>query len=257
MLLQSITPKQLQILRLLYTFRFLTTTHFQLLMHHKSPSLIQEWLKDLVEKGYIVSSYSRQKRNENTKPAIFHLVSPARHILKKEKDIEIEALRLIYKEKRKGKKFIDHCLTLADIYLFFEKKLNKDETLKFFTRTMLTGYDYFIKPIPDAFIAIKNTTGTKRYFLDLFDEYTPPFVYRKRIRQYLEYSRQGDWGLNTNQNKLPVVYFVCPNETAKKHVYWYGKSIIEKSFEEVTLFVTTKDTIKFAKETLDPWQKVA
>lgn len=256
MTLQPITTKQLHILLLLYKFRFLTSNQFQIIFNHKSISLINEWLKDLVDKGYIVSSYSRKIRSENTKPATFHLASPARHILKKEKDIEMAALHLIYKEKKMGKKFIDHCLTLADIYLFFKRQQKGNEELKFFTKTTLTKFTYFTDPVPDAYIVIKDSQGTRRYFLDLFDEYTPSFVYRKRIRQYLEYSRIGEWEANTNNSPLPQIYFVCPNETARKHVYYYGKSVIEKSFEEVTLFVTTKDTIKFAKENIDPWQKV-
>ena len=77
------------------------------------------------------------------------------------------------------------------------------------------------------------------------------------IRQYLEYSRLGEWEINTKESLLPEIYIVCPNETAKKHVYWYGKNKLERSFEEMTIYVTTKDTIKFAKENINPWQKVA
>lgn len=257
MTLPHITKKQKQILILLFKFRFLTTLHFQIILGHKNPKRTQSWLKDLADKGYILSSYSRKKREENNKPGTYHLNALARHILKKEKDVEMEALHLIYKEKRKGRKFIDHSLTLANIYLFFLRQLKSGEELRFLTRTALMKFNYFTDPMPDAYIAIKDVKETRRYFLDLFDEYTPPFVYRKRIKQYLEYSRNGDWGINTNNSPLPLIYFVCPNETAKKHVYWYGKNVIEKSFEEVSLFVTTKDTITFAKKNINPWQKVA
>ena len=257
LILPYITKTQKLILFLLFKFRFLTTNHIQKILGHKNPNRTLAWLKDLKEKGYIISMYQRNVRGENNKPTVVHLTPLARHILKKQKDVELEALSLIYKEKNRTKKFINHCLALADIYLYFLITKNKTEKLQFFTKTTLFGYEYFPKPFPDAFIAIKNDTKTKRYFLDLFDEYTPPFVYRKRIKQYLDYSVSGDWGANTNKALFPVILFVCPNESAKKHVYWYGKSVIEKSFEEIHLYVTTIDNIKFSKGNINPWQKVA
>lgn len=253
---QLITNSQKQILLYLYKFRFLTTTHFQKLFNHKKPQTDQEWLKDLKDQGYIVSRYSRGKRDENTKPSVYYLGSKARHILKKEEGCELEALNLIYKEKRKSEKFIEHCLTLADIYLYILSQKEENEEIKFFTKTTLTGYDYFPEPFPDAFIIKKDKEQTRMYFLDLFDDYTPSFVYRKRVKQYLKYSADGDWGANTNNSPFPTLLFVCPSETTKKHVYWYGKSVIAKSFEQVSLHVTTKDIIKFAKDSTTVWQEV-
>lgn len=256
MILLPITNSQKQILLFLYIFRFLTTNQIQKLFNHKDPSCTQLWLKDLKDKGYIVSLYSREEREKNTKPAIYHLGLKARHILKREDDCELASLNLIYKEKTRTEKFITHCLTLADIYLFLLSQKEKNEEIKFFTRTRLSGYEYFPDPMPDAYIDVKEGDSNTRYFLDLFDEYTPPFVYRKRIKQYLKYSADGNWGANTNKAPFPKILFVCPNESAKKHVYWYGKSVIEKSFENVSLFVTTKDTIKFAKDNTVVWQEV-
>lgn len=256
MLHPAITKTQKLFLLFLYKFRFLNTHHFQTILNHANPTRIQMWLKDLKDKGYIVSMYSRGKRDENTKPAIYYLGSKARHILKNEGECELEALNLIYKEKRRTNKFIDHCLILADIYLYFLSTKEKGEEIKFFTKTSLTGYDYFPQPFPDAYISVTNGKETRSYFLDLFDDYTPPFVYRNRIKQYIKYSGDGDWAVNTNKSPFPTLLFVCPNDTAKKHVYWYGKSVIAKSFEEISLFVTTKDTIKFAKDETSVWDEV-
>lgn len=256
LILTPLTKTQKLILFLLYKFRFLTTYHLQTILNHKNPHRTQSWLKDLKEKGYIVSMYQRNVRSENTKSSVLYLTPLARHILKKDSKVELKALSLIYKEKKRTKKFINHCLLLADIYLYFLSQKKKKEKLQFFTKTTLTGYEYFPKPMPDAYIAIKDEKKTRRYFLDLFDEYTPPFVYRKRIKQYLDYSVGGDWGANTNKTLFPIILFVCPNESARKHVYWYGKNVIEKSFEEIHLYVTTIDTLKFSNGNTDIWQKV-
>lgn len=256
MTLPPITKTQKQILIYLYTFRFLNTTHFQKLFNHKNSTRILSWLKDLTDKGYICSMYQRDVIGENTKPAIYHLAAKTRHILKKEENCDLEILRLVYKEKRRTKKFIDHCLAIADVYLFFLADKKENETLKFFTKTTLSEYEYFPKPCPDGYISIKTEMKTKRYFLDLFDPYTPPFVYRRRIRQYLNYSAEGDWQVNTDNAPFPAIYFVCHSEAAKKHAYWYGKNVTDKSFEEVSMYVTTKETMQASGFQGDVWKKI-
>ena len=189
MILEPLTNQQKHIPNFLYKFRFINTNQFQKLFNHKEPNTVQDWLKDLKDKGYIVSMYTRKVRGENNKPAVYYLASKARHLLKNEEGIELKALNLIYKEKRRTKKFIDHSLNLVDICLFLLSRKEAVEEIKFFTKTTLTGYDYFPKPHPDAYIVVKGKNKTKRYFLDLFDDYTPPFVYRNRVKQYLKYSQ--------------------------------------------------------------------
>lgn len=256
MILPHITKTQKYILLLLYKFRFLTTNQIQKILNHKEPQPTQELLKKLVIEGLIRSLYSRSVRSENNKPGTFHLKAKARHILKEEKECELESLDLIYKEKGRTKKFIEHCLALADIFIYFLRTKKENEEIKFYTKTLLAGYNYFPDPKPDAFMAIKNGQETTRYFIDLFDEYTPAWVYQKRIRDYIEYSRNGDWEANTNNSKFPTIYFVCPNETKKMHVFYYGRAKLEKSFEEISLYVSTISTLKFSKGNKSDWKKI-
>lgn len=256
MILPHLTKTGKIILLLLYKFRFLTTNQIQKILNHKDPRPSQKLLKYLTEKKYIVSLYSRKKRDLNNKPAIFHLAAKARHILKKQKECELESLDLIYKEKRRKKIFIQHCLSLADIYIYFLTTKKKNEEVKFYTRTSLAGYEYFPDPKPDAFMAIKNGQEVTRYFIDLFDEYTPAWVYQQRIRKYIDYSRNGDWEANTKNSKFPILYFVCPNETKKMHVFFYGKAKLEKSFEEIELYASTINTLRFSKGNESDWLKV-
>lgn len=256
MILPYITKTQKYILLLLYKFRFLTTNQIQIILNHKQPRPTQKLLKKLTDDEYIVSLFSRKKRNENNKPGTFYLRPKARHILKKEKECELESLDLIYKEKGRTKKFIEHCLFMTDIFIYFLTTKKKSEEIKFYTKTSLAGYEYFPDPKPDGFMAIKNGHETTRYFIDLFDEYTPAWVYQKRIRAYIEYSRNGNWEANTKDSKIPILYFVCPNETKKMHVFFYGKAKLEKSFEEISLYVSTINTLRFSKGNEGDWLKV-
>lgn len=250
------TTKQKEILFLLYKFRFLTTNHFVKLFNHKDPHRIKEWLSDLLEKKYINRHYDRKSFGENAKPAIYFLAPKARQILKTEKDVDLAELEYIYKESSRTKKFINHNLFLVDMYLFLLDNKSKDEVIKFFTKVDLRRYEYFPNPIPDAFISVVGET-IKHYFLDVFDEATPPFVLRKRVRMYLDYVEKPDWDDNTNFTLFPKILFICPHESMKKHIEKYTKSLLEKTYEErISLFLTTKTKIEHGDQDNNIWEKI-
>lgn len=252
----SITLKQKEILLYLYKFRFLNTHQIQELLNHKNPNRTLSWIKDLISKKCINRHYDRKSFEDNTKPAIYYLAPKARQILKFEKNLDFEQLEYIYSEHRREKKFICHCLFVADVYLFLLSQKEDQEELKFFTKVDLTNYEYFPNPIPDAFIAVKGKNSTRRYFLDLFDEYIPPFVLRQRIRKYLEYAESSDWDENTDYAPLPSILLICPTESLKKHINLYAKALLEKTYEDkISLFLTTKTRIQYGDKN-NIWQKV-
>lgn len=79
---------------------------------------------------------------------------------------------------------------------------------------------------------------------------------RQRIKQYITYSESGEWQANTENSSFPIILFVLPHEQRKKHIYYYGKALLEKTFEDISLFLTTQDLIKGNKENQNIWQKV-
>lgn len=254
--LPSITEKQKEILLHLYKFRFLNTHQIQKLLNHKNPNRTLSWIKDLIEKKCINRHYDRKSFEDNTKPAIYYLAAKSRHILKSEKNLELEQLEYIYSEHRREKKFVEHSLFIVTVYLFLLSQKEAEEELKFFTKIDLNGYEYFPQPLPDAFIAVKGQNSTKRYFLDLFDEYTPPFAIRQRVRKYLEYAESSDWDENTDNAPLPVILIICPTESLKTHINIYTKSLLEKTYEDkISFFLTTKLRISTGDKN-NVWQKV-
>lgn len=254
--LPHITIQQTHLIFWLHTFRFLTTTQLQILFHHKDPRTIQRWIKDLVTKGYVLSDYDRLHIVKNRKPSVTHLANRARRFLIQHKNIAPDRLTYIWKERRRTEKFISHCLTLADIYIFFLTHMRKRETMTFFTKILLGTYSSFPKPLPDAYITVTYKRETVAYFLDLFDDYTPPFVLRRRMKQYLTYAQNGDWHVSTPDLLFPRILFVCPNDKLKKHIAIYGKHILEKSFETITFYVTTKKNILSGSTHTPIWEQV-
>lgn len=254
MSLPPITKKQKQILFFLYKFRFITVKQFLILFNHKDPKRIKEWLKDLKGKKYI---YAIEDKKDMTKPYIYCLDTKARHVLKKDEDIDKPFLGRIYKEKKLTAIFINHCLFIVDTYLYFLTQKDPSSELHFFTQQDLKGYDFLPKYQPDVYISVERNGQRDTYFLDVFDEYR----YDKNIpimqlRQYLDYSESGEWQVNTSNSDFPAILFVFQYEIRKKHIYHYGKAKLEKSFDAIELFLTTQNSIRYGNGNVNIWQKV-
>ncbi|MCL4387189.1 replication-relaxation family protein [Patescibacteria group bacterium] len=253
MILKQITKKQKEILILLYRFRFLNTNQIQKLLNHKLPTRIQEWLKDLKDTGYINTNYKRET-SSNTRPAVYWLLPKARNILKLEEDYSLKELDKVYKEGTRKEKFISHCLLIAEIYLFFLSKKSKNEDIQFFTKTELAEYEYFPDPLPDAYISVETKRKATRYLLHYFDPYTPAFVLRNRVKNYIQYAQSCKWEESTDTS-FPLILFVCPDESLKKHIFHYVKAKLEKEYNsKLSLFLTTKSAIQ--NDSPDIWQEV-
>lgn len=254
LILQPITKTQKYFISLLYKFRFLTVNQLQLLLHHKDSHRIREWLTDLKDKGYISVIVDRK---DPTKPHIFCLATKAKYILQEDKDCDGKVLGRLHKEKGLQENFRNHLLFIFDIYLYFLSRKEKSSKLHFLTQQDLLGYDFFPDELPDAYLAVETKGQTDKYFLDLFDEYRKPAgVARFCIRKYIRYSQEGNWQANTKNSPFPTLLFVVSDERRKKHIQHYGKAKLEKSFEDIPLFLTTKNNIQFAGNNINIWQKV-
>lgn len=248
-----ITKSQIQIILFLLKFRFTTTSQLQKYFKHKDPKRIKEWLKDLRKKKYIVAIVDYK---DITKPYIYCLGSGSRPILKENKDVSKSFLNRIYKEKNLTQTFIKHCLFLVDIYLFFLSQKDKKSKMAFCTQQDLENFEYLPKDI-DAYIAVETNGTTKRYFLELFDEQRDKTgIIRYCVRKYLSYFQDGDWQANTNNSPLPSIFFVMANERRKAFVSHYGKAKFAKTFEDISLYLTTQDLIRFSNGKVNIWKKV-
>jgi len=250
--LLPITKSQKQIIFFLLKFRFTTSSQLQKHFNHKDLKRINEWLKDLRKKKYITAVVDSK---DITKPYIYCLASGSRQILK-DKNVSKEFLNRIYKEKSLTKTFKEHCLFLVDIYLFFVSQKNKNSKMAFCTPQDLGNFDYLPKEL-DAYIAVETNGVTKRYFLELFDEYRDKTgIIRYSVRKYLNYFQDGSWQASTNNSPLPSIFFVMANERRRAFVSHYGKAKLSKTFEDISLFLTTQDTIRFSKGKGNIWKKV-
>ena len=252
----NITPKQLQILLLLYRFRFLDRTQIQRFLNHKNHRRIIDWLNDLTSKNIIGRKYSNRLK-ENTKPAIYYLATKSRKILLSQPETNEKLLNRVYREKIRSVKLIEHCIFATDFYFYLKKQTQaKKIKLHFYTKTDLSNYYYLPYQRPDAYIATKEDKTMKRYFLEIIDEGTPRFMLRSKIRQYIEYFEENTWQENTGHPN-PKLLFVCPNETIKTFLYKHITQVLgEETEEEIDFYLTTRETVKDSELQGNIWKKV-
>ena len=257
MILPKISKQQTRILYLLYKFRYLHTKQIQKLLHHKDPQRTQDWLKKLRELGFIRLYKEPKTFKQHATPYVYQLGLKARHILKNDPECDMSVLHKVYKKEDQSETFIDRCLTIADLFLFFQSQTGKNEELNFFTESELTNYPYFPKTEhgAGAYITLKKDNITRRYLLEYFAKDITPGELRYRFNKYLKYVNSGEWEAHTKGEAFPTLLFVFAMSRRKNYIRIYARSLLDKKIDEnIELFVTTKAKINPDNKSI--WEKV-
>lgn len=238
----ALTKKELEVLILIYRFRFLNRVHIQAMLGHKSHTRVQTWLDSLVKHGCLTKEYEKKITNE---PAIYYLSALGRKQLKKNPEVETKLLNSrTWRENERTKEFIEHCLFVDDIcvsLMNLAESSNRD--LAFYTKTDLYGISYVVKPLPDAYFALVAEDGDiKRYFLDVFDD-VPSAQLRRRIQRYLGYYDLDKWFEKYPDKPFPGIILICPNTRMKGHLFYYIQSHLDE-YPDLNFDLSTKELVK-------------
>lgn len=248
------TLKQLEILNLLYRYRFLNRHQIQKFLNHKDPKRINTWLKDLHQNKIIGRHYST-KIGENTRPAIYYLSAKSKQVLSNinNPDITYTNLGRVYREHIRSRLFVERCIFIADLYFYLSDSLKPDQKLSFFTKVELENFNYLPKPLPESYIAILDPKLNKRYFLEIFDENTPRFVARSRVERYCEYKSLRLWERNSDQD-FPAVLMVFSDQKLKDYMMTFIPRYFEEEYiDDISFFLTTKALIEQTKLSVNVW----
>jgi hypothetical protein len=219
MQLPKITKKQQEILRLLYTYRFLNRVQLQTLLRHKDHKTIGVWLKDLRDKHYIEWIYSTDFE-QKTKPAIYYLGINGVRYLRSTGEYPVAEIRKRYYESSRSTGFISRSVTLADIAIELHGKSNEDVcytclalaaySLPDSQHQFLANSDSTIHP--DLIYTKQAGTETKTYLLELLDATLPRYRVRRRLKTYVEYLDYDfdEWQRSSGEATRPTVLFICP-----------------------------------------------
>src|SRR3989344_3878476 len=233
---QYIIPsdRQMDILELVYKFRFIYRRQIQHLMGHKDARRINAWLKDLVEHGYLGRIYSH-KLLENTKPAIYYLANQGiGWVRTNHYEDEPHKVKRFYQDKHASERFISHCVTLAELYVKWKPFKMKNDGTYFFVTSTEKWYDEELKNIrPDAYIEDWRDENLKTFLLDLVEPYVPMYAIRYKIDQYIEYRSNTDkWDVYSGGPDEPfIVRLILPTQQKLNRMKNYIQRRLDESYD--------------------------
>jgi hypothetical protein len=214
----KLNKEQVEVLELLYKFRFGTNELFAYYFGKKDRSYIFKRLSILVEQGLISKRFEASYRLAG-KPAAYYLTVTGAKQLQEARQLSFDT-KYLYRAKTAKNDYIKRCLDIFDLYIHLRSKYGVGA--KFFTKVDLTheDFDYFPQPTPDAYIRILNHGDETQYFIEYLYENQPYFIINKLAQKYIKYDEDGDW--EQTESKLPKVIVICESKELQKGSVFEG-----------------------------------
>lgn len=261
--LPHISPKQKEIIELIYKFRFIDRAQIQTILNHKDHKRINVWLKDLVAKRYLFRIYER-KIPFNIRPAIYYLA---------QNGVRDVGNHNLYREKYRSEKFKNRSLLIVNLYIDLLQKTRSLEALNFFqTKQNMWQYEKIIKPYPDVVFSLnkepldileylnkKKKLKPKRkgkkdilFFLEIIEEGVPRYYLRYRVKKYIEY-----YDMDKSATR-PTILFSLPNEQTKKFMHRFIRKTLDETLFEpnIKFYLTLTDWLQNKGILGEIWQRV-
>lgn len=263
MTIPYITPKQKEIIKLHYQYRFINTKQIQNFLKHKDKKTINIWLKDLREKHYLEWDYST-KFGENTKPAIYHTGINGIRFLKTLDDYSTGIIQNLYRDGKREESFKQKCILVADACLNLIKKSTNttDATFSFETASDYANESsrfHFLTEteVEPSLCFIKQKSSKKTYYLvNVFDINLPNYRIRKELRNYYDFYQSSEWEENISKT-FPIILFVCPTKSVLIYAKRYTKKLFEENQnpEDLHIRFATADEVKEFGITGEIWEE--
>ena len=261
MTLPKQTPKQQEIVKLHYQFRFLNTKQIQKFLHHKNKKTINTWLPDLVKKEYLKRIYDPHTFGKNTLPAIYYTGLNAIRWLKTQDDTDPGVLRKLYRDKDRSENFINQCVLAADACLTLRDQSTNGIEYHFFTQSDFAPTNsplHFLKELNPHICFMKQQKSTKKYYLvEIPEETLPRYSLRKRIRTYIDFFYSSAWEENIKE-PFPVILFICPTKAILISSKRYTKRLFEENQnpEDLHIRFATVEEVQQHGITGEIWEEV-
>lgn len=257
--LPPLTPKQQEILKLIYRYRFLNRIQIQKLLKHKDKRRIISWLKDLREKEYVDWHYNATDFIAKSQPGIYYLSLNGIRYLRSLNEYPTEELRKRYKESTRTQTFINHCLLIADSAIALQAK--SSDKLKYVCVLPAdyinpdSEYHFLGELKPHLFFSKQQDNETTNYLLENLEQTLPRHQLRKRLKDYVEYLSGGDW--DDTFGPQPVVLFVCSTTAELLYVKRRLRKLFEdEDIENASIRITTVEKLKAESVVNRIWEEV-
>jgi type II secretory ATPase GspE/PulE/Tfp pilus assembly ATPase PilB-like protein len=250
---RPLNNNQLEVLELLYKFRFGTSELIAQYFGKKNGMFVYNRLQVLVEQELIGKRHDSSYRIKGKPAAYYLLPAGARKLGATREPDEQNSLNIkgIYKDKSVSESFIEHCLAIFAAYNQLSARYS--DSISFFTRTDLANYDHFPQPLPDALLSLEVGNGTKHLFLNIIEDRLPFFTLVRRIQQYIKYEEAGQWEEAT-ETKFPAAIFICESASLQKRLQKQIVKAVRNSSSDISFATTTKAELIHIRDDESIWQ---
>jgi hypothetical protein len=247
---EKLTKKQLEILRLAYRFRFLTSSNLAAYVGQSKTSTALRRLMTLVNLEYLGKRHDSSYRLLN-RPAEYYLLPKAKSILREELTRASEReLKRLYDRPTASLRFINRSLAVFDSYIELRRLYDQRMTVATQSQLNIDEFSYFPHPLPDAFMTLDGSTNHEsHYFIEYFDDSVSIGIHGRRISAYMAYFESGEWdktGLD-----FPGVIIICESagmlSKAKRRVRYLTRN----DPDNITFIVIDLLTLKTIQNTID------
>jgi len=263
------SKRQEELLEYIYAYRFVTTKQVQIFLGKKQIQQAQQRLNTLLAKGYIDRRFTSEDRLLG-RYASYYLSLDGLRLLKRYGSPQ--ALKNMRKDATASEGFVKHNIAIGDVAADLSRIYYDSEKLTLFTKNELLredtnsndgSEDYepasasFPQPLPDMLIDLMGTDDSwKDYLLEVWHESVPFWVYRKRIKYYIQYLDE-DERKEAFGDQMPPVLLVCDTLALQRRVQRYLKRIFDEIYEdELRFLVTNRELLHEAKEVDAIWTAV-
>lgn len=243
---KKLNAEQVEVLDLLYKFRFGSNDLFAQYFGKKDRSFVFKRLSILLEQGLIGKRFDSSYRLRG-KPAAYYLTPDGVRALQAHKPERIINVKAIYRDKTVSEDFADACLKVFSIYC--RLKAEYGESLKFITNVQLSNYDYLSDFTPRAYIRLTIDGEEKDFFLEYWQTAKPFFTFLRRLKQYSDYYDAGEWEEGTGSD-FPSVLLICDTSSLQKRLLKKSGGVLEDAGDDLKFYIATEDEVKQGKAAL-------
>jgi len=248
---KSINPNQLQILQLLFKFRYISSPLLATITN-KSRQSVQQTFQRLEEQDFVGKKYNSSFRLQG-KQAIYYLRPKAIRELKQRYNFNQSALNVMARNASLSETFMEHHLEVIKAYL----RLKNDYSSEFhiFSQYELASFDYFMRPLPDLYLhRIKQHKNLPTdYVISIFSD-KPTFVIKKQLETYWRHCDTNTWQSET-KSQYPSILICCSNPRTESTIQSYSERLIDRTGgDELNILTTTTKALLSEEPTV--WSDV-
>lgn len=231
----AINKGQLELLKFVAKYRFVTSYHVQKQFAYKSRNSVNNKLKRLVDAGFLGMKYDNAKKLSGI-PASYYLTPKGlREVQQQLTYITDAIIKNAYGDKNASESLIQES---AELFELAQSLTATYPNLKALTARQLGDLEYFPRPLPDLYLAHKQEEETHRFFLYQFrDVKRYDVAVNSAIARLIKYREAETYA--ESGNEFPIVLFVCATAAIERHAQRVMKSALNKSYEPILVYTTS------------------